>query len=285
MRLKKLRRRAGGTIDRRGAGGGSPIGMGGMPIAAGGGGLLVLIAVVVVMSLLTGGGDPTGQAPAVGGAAGGDPETREVVDAVVDDIQTTWDEIFTREGQAYQDTDVVLFDDVVASGCGRATSAVGPFYCPLDQLIYLDLGFFRELEQRFGAAGDFAEAYVIAHEVGHHVQHLLGAEQRVRRDSEREPSTANDLSVRLELQADCYAGVWGRAANAEGILQPGDLQEGLQAAAAIGDDRIQEKVEGRVDPESWTHGSSEMRVRWLETGYQIGNPDACDTFSVPSSEL
>ena len=285
MRLTKLRRRAGGTIDRRGAGGSSPIGLGGMPIAAGGGGLLVLIAVVVVMSLLSGGDDPTGQAPAVGGATGGDPEKDGFVNAVVDDIQTTWDDIFAREGRTYQDTDVVLFDGVVASGCGRATSAVGPFYCPLDQLIYLDLGFFRELERRFGAAGDFAEAYVIAHEVGHHVQHLLGTEQRVRRDSERDPGSANDLSIRLELQADCYAGVWGRAANAVDILEPGDLQEGLEAAAAIGDDRIQETVEGRVDPESWTHGSSEMRVRWLQTGYQIGNPDACDTFAVAASEL
>ena len=140
-------------------------------------------------------------------------------------------------------------------------------------------------ERRFGASGDFAEAYVIAHEVAHHVQHLEGTEQEVRRQSERNPGLANELSIRLELQADCYAGFWGRDANAAGILEPGDLEEGLNAAAAIGDDRIQEKVNGRVNPETWTHGSSEQRVRWLRTGFQVGNPDACDTFSVPFGEL
>ncbi len=282
MRLRDLRRRKGGTIDRRG-GGGSGAGLGGM--AAGGGGLLLVIVVLVVTTLF--GGDGGVELPDGGAAAtpAGDDATRRFVDAVIDDIQTTWDEEFDRTGQTYRDTSVVLFDGAVSSGCGRATSAVGPFYCPLDELVYLDVSFFRELERQFGAAGDFAEAYVIAHEVGHHVQHLLGAEQEVREASSRDPAVTNEMSIRLELQADCYAGFWGRAADAEGILQPGDLEEGLGAAAAIGDDRIQASVQGRVNPETWTHGSSAMRERWFRTGFQVGNPDACDTFSLPFAEL
>jgi predicted metalloprotease len=263
----------------------------GLPIGAGlgGGGLLLLIAVIVIMSLL--GGDEGATGPGIGGGGQGggegavDAETQEYVDAIVDDIQTAWDDEFTRAGQQYRDTEVALFADSVSTGCGNATSAVGPFYCPLDQRVYLDVSFFDELERRFGAAGDFAEAYVIAHEVGHHVQSLLGTEQRVREASQRNPGQKNELSVRLELQADCYAGFWGRTAQQEGILQQGDLEEGLRAAAAIGDDRIQESVQGRVNPETWTHGSAEMRQRWFRTGFQLGNPDGCDTFSIPYEEL
>lgn len=262
----------------------------GLPIGGAGGlglgGIVVLVLVVLAVNWLSDeGGGTAGLAPGGGAEASVDPARREFVDAVIDDVQTTWDDEFARTDRDYVDTEVTLFDGAVATGCGNATSAVGPFYCPLDNLVYLDVSFFRELEDRFGAAGDFAEAYVIAHEVAHHVQHLEGTEQEVRRQSEADPARANELSIRLELQADCYAGFWGRAANAQGILQPGDLEEGLNAAAAIGDDRIQESVRGRVNPETWTHGSSEQRVRWFRTGFQVGNPDACDTFSVPFREL
>jgi predicted metalloprotease len=287
MRLKDLRRRRGGTIDVGRGSGARPMGL---PIGAGlgGGGLLLLIAVIVIVSLL--GGDDGATGPGIGGGVGGggdavDAATQEYVDAIVDDIQTAWDEEFADNGLRYEDTVVALFADSVSTGCGNATSAVGPFYCPLDQRVYLDVSFFDELERRFGAAGDFAEAYVIAHEVGHHVQSLLGTERRVREASQRNPGQKNELSVRLELQADCYAGFWGRTAREEGILEQGDLEEGLEAAAAIGDDRIQESVEGRVNPETWTHGSAEMRRRWFRTGFQLGNPDGCDTFSIPYSEL
>ena len=288
MKLKRLRRRSGGTRLATGGGGGMR-GMG-MPIGGagsiGGVGLVVVIAVVLISMWLSNQGDGASNlAPGSGAEASVDPTTRELVDAVMDDVQITWDEEFTRTGRDYVFTEVTLFDGSVSTGCGNATSAVGPFYCPLDNFVYLDVSFFRELENRFGAAGDFAEAYVIAHEVAHHVQHLEGTEQEVRRLSEQDPGRANELSIRLELQADCYAGFWGRAANAIGALSPGDLEEGLGAAEAIGDDRIQESVNGRVNPESWTHGSAEQRSRWLLTGFQVGNPDACDTFAVPFGQL
>jgi len=300
MRLKRLRRRRGGVIDRRGEPGpgglgGFPSGAGGFPIPTGAGIPVVLVVIVLLvlgaLQLCGGGGgfgdigggfdrldeqvSPNPGAPAV------DPEARLVkfVDAVVDDVQVTWEEEFARSGLTYEPTSVVLFSGSTRSGCGPASASTGPFYCPADRLVYLDLDFFRELERRFGAPGDFAEAYVIAHEVGHHVQTLLGTNAEVQRASRADPDRANELSVRLELQADCLAGVWARAANAQGVLQPGDLEEGMDAAAAVGDDRIQASVTGRIDPESWTHGSSEQRVRWFRTGFQVGRPDACDTFS------
>jgi hypothetical protein len=171
----------------------------------------------------------------------------------------------------------VVFNDAVDSACGMNSAAVGPFYCPADQKVYIDLAFFRDLEQRFGAPGDFARAYVIAHEVGHHVQNVLGVFDQVRQRSTAQ--TANDLSVRQELQADCFAGVWGHYAAQKQMLEPGDVEEGLNAAAAIGDDRIQRRTQGRVAPESWTHGSSEQRVEWFRRGLDSGRPDACDTFA------
>jgi predicted metalloprotease len=253
----------------------------------GGAGLIVVVAIVLIsMWLSNSGGDGASPlAPGGGAEASVDPATLDFVDAISDDSQITWQEQFEEEGREYEFTEVTLFNDAVSTGCGNATSAVGPFYCPLDNYIYLDVTFFRELEQRFGAGGDFAKAYVIAHEVAHHVQHLEGTEQEVRRLSEQQPGRANELSIRLELQADCYAGFWGREANEIGALSAGDLEEGLNAAAAIGDDRIQESVNGRVNPETWTHGSSEQRVRWLRTGYEAGDPAACDTFSVPFGQL
>jgi predicted metalloprotease len=216
-----------------------------------------------------------------------DPQdpTGQFVDAVMDDVQTTWIDLFERSGQRYEETAVVLFTGSTESACGVASQQTGPFYCPADRRIYLDTSFFQELERQFGASGDFAEAYVIAHEVAHHVQTLLGINAEVQKQSREDPSLANELSVRLELQADCFAGVWGRAAQAEGILQPGDVEEGLNAASAIGDDRIQEATTGRVDPESFTHGTAEQRATWLRGGIQVGNPDACDTFDVPYADL
>jgi hypothetical protein len=208
-----------------------------------------------------------------------DDPTAKFAEAVLEDVQFAWSEIFERAGLSYEDTTIVLFRERTQSGCGPASSATGPFYCPADRRVYLDLSFFQELERRFGADGDFAQAYVIAHEVGHHVQNLLGTNEEVQRRSREDPDLANVLSVRLELQADCFAGVWGRSAQAAGILQPGDVEEGLNAASAIGDDRISEMSGGRLHPEDYTHGTSEQRAEWLRTGIQVGNPDACDTFS------
>jgi predicted metalloprotease len=294
MKLTKLRRRRGGVIDRRGQGfGGSPTGFG-MPVGGGmiGGGAIGLILLVVVLLQFCGqqgGGSAIPGLPDLGGVqrapseeAGPAPgdDMGAFVDAVVDDIQVTWDQdIFRPAGRTYRDTAVVLFTQRTSSGCGPASAATGPFYCPADGRVYLDLGFFQELSDRFGAPGDFAAAYVIAHEIGHHVQSLLGIEERVRRESAQDPREANELSVRLELQADCFAGVWASSAYARGALEPGDVQEGLDAAAAVGDDRIQESTRGRVDPESFTHGTSEQRTTWFRHGFDSGSPNDCDTFS------
>jgi hypothetical protein len=305
MRFKKLRRREGGIVDRRGrsSGGlGGISGGGGLPFPVGAGGLslgslILLVVVIGAFWLCGGGGSPFGDALSPFQDAGTvdagsnepqvDPEdpTGAFVDAVLDDVQVTWIDLFERAGKTYQPTSVVLFTGSTRSACGTASQATGPFYCPADRLVYLDTSFFKELERRFGAPGDFAQAYVIAHEVAHHVQTLLGINAEVQRRSREDPSQANELSVRLELQADCFAGVWGRAAQAAGILEPGDIEEGLTAASAIGDDRIMESTGGRIDPESFTHGTAEQRATWLRTGIQVGNPDACDTFSVPYDEL
>ena len=184
-------------------------------------------------------------------------------------------------GSAYEDPQLVLFTGAVRSACGTASSAVGPFYCPGDHKVYLDLAFFQELARRLGAPGDFAQAYVIAHEIGHHVQNLLGIAGQVTRAQQRSsPAERNALSVRMELQADCFAGVWGyHARQNRQLIEPGDFEDGLHAAAAIGDDRLQQMGQGHVQPESWTHGSSEQRVAWLRRGLQSGDPQVCDTFS------
>jgi len=206
-----------------------------------------------------------------------DPQAR-FVSVVLADTEDAWHQIL--QGQ-YQEPTLVLFDGQVSSACGFASAAVGPFYCPADRKVYLDLSFFRDLSQRFGAPGDFAQAYVVAHEVGHHVQNLLGVSDRVSALQQRARSQeeANSLSVRLELQADCFAGVYGN--HNQEYLDPGDVEEGLRAAAAIGDDRMQRRGEGYVAPESWTHGSSDMRARWLRRGLETGDPESCDTFDAP----
>ena len=271
-----------------------------MPIPIGrmgGGGIgTIIVLVIIYLVFLKGGGGGGGfdvpapgsafpQVPQSGSGASSVPdspdEEKEVqfVSFVLDDAQGFWKQEFQAAGKPYKRAKLVLFRNQVSSGCGLASSATGPFYCPLDQKVYVDLGFFDELNRRFKAPGDFAQAYVLAHEIGHHIQQELGVEQQVRQQSQQNPDDANELSVRLELQADCLAGVWARSTYDRGILESGDLQEGLNAAAAVGDDRIQSQAQGRIDPESFTHGTSEQRAHWLQTGYDSGKLESCDTFS------
>jgi uncharacterized protein len=289
-------KRSGDLEDRRSQGGG--LGGGGFPIPMGrmgGGGIVgVIIAVVLYFLVSSGGGGGGFDVPAPGSAfpqvpqsgsgasVPGSPDEDKQVDFVsfvLDDAQGFWKQQFQASGKPYQRAKLVLFRNQVSSGCGLASSDTGPFYCPLDQKVYIDLGFFDELNRRFKAPGDFAQAYVLAHEIGHHIQQQLGIEQQVREQSQSNPGDANELSVRLELQADCLAGVWARSTYDRGILESGDLQEGLTAAAAVGDDRIQSQAQGRIDPESFTHGTSEQRAHWLQTGFDSGNLESCDTFS------
>jgi predicted metalloprotease len=213
------------------------------------------------------------------------PQEEEQVDfmsAVLDSNQVFWNQELPRLGAQYQAANLRLFRDAIQSACGFAESATGPFYCPGDQRVYIDLGFFDELKQRFGAPGDFAQAYVLAHEIGHHVQNLLGTERKLRQLQQSRPDQANALSVRMELQADCYAGVWAQDYSKKGGLDSGDIEEGLGAAASVGDDRIQRMGGGRVNPEGFTHGTSEQRSRWFNTGFRSGDPRQCDTFSASS---
>ena len=205
----------------------------------------------------------------------------EFVSVVLADTEQTWQAIFAESGQQYQEPVLVLFSQRVASACGTASSAVGPFYCPADRKVYLDLSFFRDLDRQLGAPGDFAQAYVVAHEVGHHIQTILGISQQVRNAGQgKSAAVVNALSVRQELQADCFAGVWGHAAhNYSAMLEPGDLEEALQAAAAIGDDRLQKRSGGEVVPDSFTHGTSAQRVSWFKRGFESGDMSQCDTFS------
>jgi len=278
-------RRSGDLIDNRGASSG--LGGGGMPIplplgvGGGLGGLIILILVVVLngSNLLGGGGGTT--AP-VAGTNASQNETVNFVSFVLDDVQSSWAKRFQQSGMTYRPAKLELFTNSTRSGCGAASASTGPFYCPADHIAYLDLSFFQELQLRFGAPGDFAQAYVIAHELGHHVQRLLGISDQVQQESQTDPSRANDLSIRLELQADCYAGVWGHSTDQRGILEAGDLNEGLAAAASVGDDRIQKQASGRINRETWTHGSSDQRVRWFRLGFDGGDPKNCDTFGASS---
>jgi len=221
----------------------------------------------------------TQQAPAALTAK--DQQGKEFLSVVLADTEDTWGALFQRAGRRYVDPRLVLFSGAVQSACGYAQAASGPFYCPADQKLYLDTQFFQELQQRLGAQGDFAQAYVIAHEVGHHVQNLLGVEGKVREAMQRSsPQRANALLVRLELQADCYAGVWAYHAQHERqVLEPGDVEEAINAAQAVGDDRLQQQAQGDVVPDSFTHGTSAQRARWFQTGFASGQPQVCDTFN------
>jgi predicted metalloprotease len=277
----QMGRRSDNIEDRRG------VGMGGVAIG-GGLGTVVLIVVALFLGvdprmLLQGGDTSVGVAPPgveQRAPAPGEDKAKDFISVILADTEDTWSEIFRRMKREYRDPALVLFTGAVRSACGTAEAAVGPFYCPADQKVYLDLSFFQELRDRFRAPGEFAEAYVVAHEVGHHVQKLIGISDKVRALQERGGERdANALSVRLELQADCFAGVWANNANrARQILEQGDIEAGLNAAAAIGDDRLQKQSRGYVVPDAFTHGSSAQRVRWFKRGLESGQVGQCDTF-------
>jgi predicted metalloprotease len=260
-------------------GGGLRLGLGGFIVVA----VLSLIFRTNLFTFLGGGGSVGngGQPGTTQSRPLDDPgEQREVqfVSFVLDDAQNTWKQVLPEYGAQYHDAKLVLFRDATNSGCGFAQSATGPFYCPADQKVYIDLGFYDELKQRFGAGGDFAQAYVLAHEIGHHVQNLLGVEDKVRQMKRARPELANQLSVRMELQADCLAGVWGHSTEQRNILEAGDVDKAINAASAIGDDRLQRMGGGTVNPDSFTHGSSADRVKWFQTGFSSGDVAACNTF-------
>jgi predicted metalloprotease len=271
--------------DVRGEGGGSGFRLRGSHLGIGG------FLVVLVLSLLfkrdffslLGIGNVGGPAATTASRTvpRGPEDDRQVqfVSFVLDDVQKTWSQAFAKAKRPYSHARLVLFSDETRSGCGFAEAASGPFYCPEDQKVYIDLAFFQELKTRFGAPGEFAQAYVIAHEIGHHVQNLLGIDAQLRQLQARNPSRARDLSIGLELQADCLAGVWAHSTEERNILEKGDVEAGLAAAAAVGDDRMQRQAGRRVSPETWTHGSSQQRVDWFRRGLSAGRIDACEAFS------
>jgi predicted metalloprotease len=281
---------AGRIEDRRGRGGlggGIPIPTG--KVGGGGIGTILLILLFLFIQSRGGGGlgvDPgTGQFPQAPGASATEldkapaDDPAKFIDFVAGDVDATWKKLFAESGKTYEPAIVVLYDDAVQSACGNTSSNVGPFYCPRDHKVYLDLTFMEQLQQRLDAPGDFAQAYIVAHEIGHHVQNLLGVMEDVNLAQQENPDDANELSVRVELQADCLAGIWAHSAYAQGdLLESGDLEEGLNAAAAVGDDRIQKQSGQGVNPEAFTHGTSEQRVKWFRAGFDSGDPTACDTF-------
>jgi predicted metalloprotease len=265
--------------DARGGGGGFRLGGG--HIGIGGFIILLILSFVFKRNFFTLLSTDTGVAPSSQTRPVDDPQEEpkvRFVSFVLDDAQKTWTTILQQRGVDYPHAKLVLFRDAVRSGCGVAQSASGPFYCPADQKVYIDLSFYDELKDRFGATGDFAQAYVLAHEIGHHVQDVLGIERKVRQAMEQDPSQQNALSVRLELQADCFAGIWGHSTEQRNILEAGDVDEALQAASAIGDDRLQKMAGREVRPDSFTHGTSEQRVRWFNQGFKSGTIESCNTF-------
>jgi predicted metalloprotease len=276
------------VIDVRGGGGGRR--GGGMALPVGGGAGILGVLVFLAIQLLSGGsgaafdipagfgsGAPPAQGEPIPASQDPDADLKDFSTYVFNDVQQSWQGVFQQAGKPYQHAKLVFYRDAVDTGCGSATSAVGPFYCPADRYVYLDLSFYRDMARQLGAPGDFAWAYVIAHEMGHHVQQQLGTSDQVEQLRRSDPGQSNAASVRLELQADCYAGVW-----AHGVfdsLEPGDLEEAVTASEAVGDDRLQRKAGGQVNPDSFTHGSSAQRRRWFENGRHDGDPAACDTFS------
>lgn len=279
---------SGDVEDRRGQGGGrGGIGAGGLfglffllarsPLGIVG--ALVVVGGVLAFNYVTRGAAPSQNVTGQGVTPRGPGEDKEAkfVGFVLDDVQDTWTQIFKAQGKPYRRAKLVLYTDRTSTGCGEGEATTGPFYCPVDSNAYLDLGFFRELQDRLGARGEFAQAYVLAHEIGHHVQSLSGTSERVHRAPRSEQTGANGLSVRLELQADCYAGVWARSTGQRKLLEAGDLESAMSAAAAVGDDRLQRQARGTVRPESFTHGTSAQRLRWFNKGERDG-VSACDTF-------
>lgn len=271
--------------DRRSeGGGGGGGGFGGIHLGLGGTIIVLLLSLFFKRDFfaLLGGGqsvvsDTTQSQPNPERDAA-DQNTVQFVSFVLDDVQKAWPPILQAQGVPYRHAKLVLFRDVTSSGCGQAESATGPFYCPEDEKVYIDLGFYDELKQRFGAPGQFAQAYVLAHELGHHVQNLLGIERKVQALQQQNSGSANALSVRLELQADCFAGIWAKSTDQRHLLEAGDVESALGAAAAVGDDRLQKMSTGRVSPESFTHGSSAQRMEWFQKGMTSGTIDACNTF-------
>jgi uncharacterized protein len=274
--------------DRRGQGGGGfsfpGLGGGGMGLPMGGGivGIIVLLAVLFLPKLLGGAnqsavdstGDTSGDAAEICNS-----EVEQILCGATEDVQNYWAAQFpTSFKQEYDDTETVFFSGATGTNCGQASAAVGPFYCPADRFVYFDLDFLTQLQSQFGATGDLAAQYIVAHEYGHHVQNLLGISDEVSQAQAAQPGQANAISVALELQADCFAGAWARSADERRLLEQGEINEALNAAAAVGDDRIQQQTTGRIDRESWTHGSSEQRVSWFRRGYDTGDPLQCDTF-------
>jgi uncharacterized protein len=272
--------------DRRDeSGGGGGFQFGGLHIGIGGAIVLLILSFVFktnLFTLLSGGGADSGPAAVRQPNPARDAAERPLVEFVsfaLDDTQKTWTQLLPEQtGKPYRHAKLVLFRDYTQSGCGGAQSATGPFYCPQDEKVYIDLGFFDELNRRFGAPGQFAQAYVVAHELGHHVQKLLGIEGKVHQMQENNSREANPLSVKLELQADCFAGVWARSTQQRGLLEKGDVESALGAASAVGDDRLQKKATGHVSPESFTHGTSQQRMHWFNTGLSNGSVAACNTF-------
>ena len=280
------------VIDARG----SSSGMGGIPVGKAGGGIGLIVVIIVIGMQLLGGGSPEGfdisQAfpqdtnvtadNAQGIPADQDPEKdfKDFSSYVFVTAQEGWQSAFQQSGERYEKAKLVIYrNGVNTGGCGSASSAVGPFYCPADNRVYIDLSFYNQMQNQLGANGDLAWAYVIAHELGHHVQQQLGTEAAVRREQRANPSSTNELSVRMELQADCYAGIWASRVYAQGDLEGGDLEEALGAAEAVGDDTLQQNSGQVVHPESFTHGTSAQRAAWFKRGYETGQPSACDTFT------
>ncbi|WP_145562846.1 KPN_02809 family neutral zinc metallopeptidase [Yersinia aldovae] len=281
------RRESDNVEDRRGNSSG---GGGFRPPIGGKGGLVILIVVLVAgyygvdLTPLLNGSDPMSQTQtqqrSPTAISPQDDQYAKFTSVVLADTEDTWKPIFQQMGRTYQEPKLVMYRGATRTGCGTGQSVMGPFYCPADSTVYIDLSFYEEMRNKLGAGGDFAQAYVIAHEVGHHVQHLLGIDTKVRQQQQSaSQAEVNRLSVKMELQADCFAGVWGKAMDQQQVLDVGDLQEALNAAQAIGDDRLQQKSQGRVVPDSFTHGTSQQRYTWFKRGFDSGDPNSCNTFA------
>jgi predicted metalloprotease len=278
---------SGDIEDRRDEGGGGGFQFGGIHIGIGGAIVLAILSFVFRTNLFTllgnGGVSTTAVSQPNPAQDAAEKPLVEFVSFVLDDVQKTWTEILPQQtGTQYRHAKLVLFRDATDSGCGNAQSATGPFYCPEDEHVYIDLSFFDELNRRFGAPGQFAQAYVLAHELGHHIQKLTGIEGKVRQLQEQNSREVNPLSVKLELQADCFAGIWAHSTQQRGLLEKGDVESALGAASAVGDDRLQKMSTGHVSPESFTHGTSEQRMQWFNAGLSNGTITACNTFQQPN---